>query len=120
MSEHDWLEPLDRRIKQTREETEAIKKETAAIMNLIATFKVPVTFSLSIEQQKEARQAVNCFYLGDPECNVLNPETMQYEAKYPQKETSEFKKACRNVAQATTEYLTIGLDSSGRLSILNP
>jgi hypothetical protein len=120
MSEHNWLEPLDRRIKQTREETGVIKKETAAIMNLIATFKVPVTFSLSIEQQKEARQAVNCFYLGDPECNVLNPETMQYEAKYPQKETSEFKKACRNLVQDTTEYLTIGLGSSGRLFILNP
>jgi uncharacterized protein (DUF2141 family) len=43
---------------------------------------------------------------------------MQYEAKYPQKETSEFKKACRNIAQDATEYLTIGLDSSGRLSVL--
>jgi hypothetical protein len=118
MSEHNWLEPLDHRIKQVRKETEVIKKETAAIMNLIATFKVPVTFSLSIEQQKEARQAVNCFYLGDSECNVLNSETMQYEAKYPQKETPEFKEASRNVAQTTTEYLTIGLDSSGRLFIL--
>jgi len=34
MSEHDWLEPLDRRIKQTREETEAIKRETAALAAL--------------------------------------------------------------------------------------
>ena len=31
MSEHDWLEPIDRRIKQVREETEAIKKETARL-----------------------------------------------------------------------------------------
>ena len=31
MSEHDWLEPLDRRIKQVREETDAIKKETARL-----------------------------------------------------------------------------------------
>ena len=119
MPEHNWLEPLDRRIKQTREETEAIKKETAAIMNLIATFKVPVTFSLSIEQQKEARQALNVFYLGDPECNVLNSETMEYEAKYLEKETPEFKKASRSVACDTTGYLTVGLDSSGRLHVLN-
>jgi hypothetical protein len=34
MSEHNWLEPLDRRIKQVREETEAIKKETAALAAL--------------------------------------------------------------------------------------
>lgn len=34
MSEHDWLEPLDRRIKQVQEETEAIKKETAALAAL--------------------------------------------------------------------------------------
>lgn len=34
MSDHDWLEPLDRRIKQVREETEAVKKETAALAAL--------------------------------------------------------------------------------------
>lgn len=34
MSEHDWLEPLDRRIEQVRKETEAIKKETAALAAL--------------------------------------------------------------------------------------
>jgi hypothetical protein len=34
MPEHDWLEPLDRRIKQTREETEAIRRETAALAAL--------------------------------------------------------------------------------------
>ena len=31
MSNHNWLEPLDRRIKQVREETAAIKKETARL-----------------------------------------------------------------------------------------
>ena len=31
MSNHDWLEPLDRRIKQVREETAVIKKETARL-----------------------------------------------------------------------------------------
>ena len=34
MSEHDWLEPIDRRIKQVREETENIKRETAALAAL--------------------------------------------------------------------------------------
>jgi hypothetical protein len=31
MSEHDWLEPLDCRIEQVRQETAAIKKETARL-----------------------------------------------------------------------------------------
>jgi hypothetical protein len=39
MSEHDWLEPLDRRIKQTQEETDAIKKETTALAALHRLYK---------------------------------------------------------------------------------
>jgi hypothetical protein len=39
MSEHNWLEPLDRRIKQVQEETEAIKKETAALAALDRLYK---------------------------------------------------------------------------------
>jgi len=39
MSEHDWLEPLDRRIKQVQEETEAIKKETATLAALDRLYK---------------------------------------------------------------------------------
>ena len=31
MSNHNWLEPLDRRIEQVRKETAAIKKETARL-----------------------------------------------------------------------------------------
>jgi len=34
MSEHNWLEPLDRRIKQVQKEIENIKKETAALAAL--------------------------------------------------------------------------------------
>jgi len=34
MSKYDWLEPLDRRINQVREETENIKRETAALAAL--------------------------------------------------------------------------------------
>jgi hypothetical protein len=34
MSENDWLEPLDRRIKKVQKEIEDIKKETAALAAL--------------------------------------------------------------------------------------
>ena len=34
MSATDWLEPLDRRIEQVRQETEAIRKANAALKRL--------------------------------------------------------------------------------------
>ena len=34
MSDTDWLEPLDRRIEEVRQETEAIQKANAALKRL--------------------------------------------------------------------------------------
>jgi hypothetical protein len=87
-------------------------------MNLIATFKVPVSFCLDSEQIKEAQAALNTYHLGDPECNRLNPETMQYEPKHPEKETEEFKKSMGGIKMTRTVFLTVGLDHKGGLSIL--
>jgi hypothetical protein len=87
-------------------------------MNLIATLKVPVSFYLDSEQIKEAQAALNTYHLGDAECNRLNPETMQYEPKYPEKETEEFKKSMRDIEMTRTVFLTVGLDHKGGLSIL--
>jgi hypothetical protein len=87
-------------------------------MNLIATFKVPVQLRLSHDQIQEARAALNTFHLGDAEANRLNPETMTYEAKYPEKETEEFKSASRNILGSHTRYVTIGVDSHGQLCIV--
>jgi hypothetical protein len=87
-------------------------------MNLIATFKVPVSFCLDSEQIKEAQAALNTYHLGDAECNRLNPETMQYEPKYPEKETDEFKQSMGNIKMTRTAFVTVGLDYKGGLSIL--
>ena len=87
-------------------------------MDFIATFQVPVSFLLDSEQIKEAQAALNTYHLGDPECNRLNPETMQYEPKYPHKETEEFKKAVGDIKMTRTVSLTVGLDRKGGLSIL--
>ena len=38
MFEHNWLEPIDRRIKQVQKEIEDIKKETAALAALHRTY----------------------------------------------------------------------------------
>jgi hypothetical protein len=87
-------------------------------MTPIAKFKVPVSFCLDYEQIKEAQAALNTYHLGDPECNRLNPETMQYEPKYPEKETEEFKESMRDIEMTRTVFLTVGLDHKGGLSIL--
>lgn len=39
MSDYSWLEPIERRIKQVKEETEAIKKETAALAALYRLYE---------------------------------------------------------------------------------
>lgn len=84
----------------------------------IATFKVPVSFHLDSDQIKEAQAALNTYHLGDPECNRLNPETMQYESKYPEKETEEFKKSIGDIKMTRTIFLTVRLDHKGGLSVL--
>jgi len=87
-------------------------------MNLIATFKVPVQLSLSHDQIQEARAALNTFHLGDAEANKINPETMTYKAKYPEKETKEFKTASINILGTHTRSITVGIDSRGQFSIV--
>ena len=97
---------------------QAIKELALTTMTSIATFKVPVSFCLDSKQIKEAQTALNTYHLGDAECNHLNPETMQYEPKYPEKETEEFKKAVGDIKMTRTVFLTVGLDHKGGLSIL--
>jgi hypothetical protein len=88
-------------------------------MDMIASFKVPVTFCLDYEQQQEARRAINTYYLGEAECNYLDPETKMCVPKYPEKETKEFKDASKNVSCEWIEYVTVGLDSNGCLSLIS-
>jgi hypothetical protein len=88
-------------------------------MNMIASFKVPVAFYLDYEQQQEARRAINTYYLGEAECNYLDPGTKEYLPKHPEKETKEFKEASKNVSCEWIEYVTVGLDSNGCLSLIS-
>jgi len=82
-------------------------------------FKCQCRFHLDSGQIKEAQAALNTYYLGDPECNRLNPKTMQYEPKHPDKETEEFKKAVGDIKMTRTVSLTVGLDRKGGLSVVN-
>jgi len=48
----------------------------------------------------------------------LNPETMQYEPKYPEKETKEFRDSMSSIKMTRTVFLTVRLDAKGNLSIV--
>jgi hypothetical protein len=87
-------------------------------MNTLVSFRVPVTFCLSSEQKQEALAAINTYYLGDAECNYLDPETMGYLSKYPEKETEAFRYASSNVSRTFASYITVGIDHNGCLSII--
>jgi hypothetical protein len=43
---------------------------------------------------------------------------MQYESKYPEKETEEFKKSMGDIKMTRTVFITVGLDHKGDLSVL--
>lgn len=87
-------------------------------MNLLASFKVPVTFHLSPDQRSEALRALNTYHLGDPECNRLDEITGLLVPKYPDKETQEFRDSIHSVSMDQTVYITVGLGYDGRLSII--
>jgi hypothetical protein len=53
MSNHNWLEPLDRRIEQVRKETAAIKKETAKLQ----AWKEYCEASLDLSNQDDVGEA---------------------------------------------------------------
>jgi len=63
--------------------------EELPVSNEFITF---VRIQLDHEQRQQLRRYLNLHYLGDVNCNELN-ENGHYVAKYPEKETQEFKDA---------------------------
>jgi hypothetical protein len=63
--------------------------EELQVSNEFITF---VRIRLDHEQRQQLRRYLNLHYLGDVNCNELN-ENGHYVAKYPEKETQEFKDA---------------------------
>lgn len=74
-------------------------------------FVVPVSFHLSPENEVRLRKFINLHYLGDEDANELVDGT--YQAKYPEKETKEFKNASRNTHIEHTVNLTVEFDEKG-------
>lgn len=75
------------------------EQEELSVSNEFITF---VRIELDYEQKQQLRCFLNLHYLGDVHCNESD-ETGKLVAKYPDKETQEFKDAmCR--INATHEY----------------
>ena len=63
--------------------------EELLVSNEFTTF---VQIKLDIHQKRQLIRYLNLHYLGDVECNELNEDGF-FVAKYPDKETQEFKDA---------------------------
>lgn len=81
-------------------------------------FKVPVSVNLSHEQKQIALRYLNEVHLGDPQCNVYSEELHKLVAKYPEKETEEFKDSHHKVQTTKILVLEFELQSDGTLKLL--
>jgi len=66
-----------------------MNEEELTVSNEFTTF---VQIKLDIHQKRQLIRYLNLHYLGDVECNELNEDGF-FVAKYPDKETQEFKDA---------------------------
>ena len=74
-------------------------------------FVVPVNVSLSPADQLKLHKFLNLHYLGDEDANEL--VNGMFVAKYPEKETAQFKNAVWSVSVGYTAYLSVEFDVNG-------
>lgn len=74
-------------------------------------FIVPVTVQLSATDQLKLRKFINLHYLCDEDANELVDG--YYQAKYPEKETQEFKDATWKISGGYTVNLAVEFDEKG-------
>ena len=74
-------------------------------------FIVPVTVNLSSYDQVKLRKFINLHYLGDEDANEFVDGT--YQAKYPEKETTEFQNAVWRTNIGYTVNLAVEFDTNG-------
>jgi len=124
-NEFAWLEPIRKRARKLEEETKRIRAETENLLkkrnvkmvNLDKFFEpenkfvVPVSFHLSAADEVRLRKFINLHYLGDEDANELIDG--QYRAKYPEKETKEFKDVSWRISGGYTVNLVIEFDTNG-------
>jgi hypothetical protein len=74
-------------------------------------FVVPVTIHLSTDDEVRLRKFINLHFLGDVDANELVDGL--YQAKYPDKETKEYKDATWKISGGYTVNLAVEFDTNG-------
>ena len=76
-------------------------------------FVVPVTIRLPKDDEVRLRKFINLHYLGDVDANELVDG--QFQAKYPEKETKEYKDASWKISGGYVVNLAVEFDVNGNL-----
>ena len=74
-------------------------------------FIVPVNIILSKDDEVRLRKFINLHYLGDVDANELVDG--QYQAKYPEKETQDYKDATWKISGHFRVNLAVEFDTDG-------
>lgn len=75
--------------------------------------------NLSHKELKDCISLLNLHHLGDTECNYFDDTTGAIIAKYPEKETPEFKESHFNIRSTQEKELILELWSDGTLTLKN-
>jgi cupin superfamily acireductone dioxygenase involved in methionine salvage len=75
-------------------------------------FKTNVLVKLTANQEVQLRKFLNLHYLGDEDVNhVVNGQIV---AKYPEKETEEYRNASYNAVKPNLLHLSVEFDVTGK------
>lgn len=85
-------------------------------MKVLHTFKKQIVISLNEREIDQAFQALNMHYLGVDNCNIRNSEG-RLVARFPEKETDQFKQSHYNCRRGKTVTICINLMEDGSLQL---
>jgi hypothetical protein len=87
--------------------------EELSVSNEFTTF---VRIQLDHEQRQQLNRFLNLHYLGDVNCNEYD-ENMKLVAKYPEKETEEFKNAMWRANMVNEYQVKVVYDVNGKCKL---
>jgi hypothetical protein len=87
--------------------------EELKVSNEFTTF---VRIQLDHEQKQQLNRFLNLHYLGDVNCNELD-ENGHFVAKYPEKETEEFKNAMWRANMVNEYQVKVVYDVNGKCKL---
>ncbi len=88
-------------------------EEELTVSNEFITF---VRIQLDHEQKQQLNRFLNLHYLGDVNCNEYD-ENFKLVAKYPEKETEEFKNAMWRANMVNEYQVKVVYDVNGRCKL---